>query len=359
MTRRLLVYTAQMGAAGGIESHLEEFCARLAGAGWAITMLCSRWAAPVAVERRLAGAGIELIANRARWSSASPAARGAWTALQLRRLARGRFGVVYVNGQGRNPAAVVQAFRGRARTVHHHHTACDAGDVATWPVQYRTAMHGADALVVCADFVRQRMQRELARDDVDVVYCFSRQLDVPAPEIAAAPLVFGYFGRLIREKGIDWIVRLSRDARLHGIEWRVWGPPTPLVDEIRNSGSVRYCGAFDDEAGLRAVLATLHCYCLFSSVPEGLPIALLEATGAGRPWIATSQGGVPELAADPAWSVLVDLRDYEGVVSACAAMRDRIRSRPQDRTGLVRAYASRFSAGALVDRWERVLTGTP
>lgn len=356
---RLLVFSAQMEPAGGIESHLLEFCRRFAARGWRITLLCSRWSAGDAARRMLADAGVDLRLNESRLTTGSPAAKWAWTLAALARVAGTRFDAVYVNGQGRNAATVLRRYQGRARTVHHHHTGCDDDDVATWPAAYRTAMVGADALVVCAGFVRTRMRAALGRPDVDVAYCFSRRLEVPdAPLAPGAPVVFGYYGRLIPEKGIGLMLRLAAEPRLAGIEWRIWGPQgTYRAPDFAGHANLRYEGAFDDAAGLARALATLHCYCLFSTHPEGLPIALLECMGAGRAWIATPQGGIAELAHDVSSCAVVTLTDYDGVVAACAAMRDRLRA-GNVRTDLQRSrYDSLFGEAVLVATWSGLLLG--
>jgi glycosyltransferase involved in cell wall biosynthesis len=346
-----------MEAAGGIESHVLEFCRRFAGAGWRVTLLCSRWAAGEATQRALHHAGVELRLNGSPRTSGSAAAKWLWTLGALARLSSRRFDAVYVNGQGRNAATLVRHFRGRARTVLHHHTACDAGDVATWPAAYRAALRDADVLVVCADFVRARMRRTLGRPDVEVAYCFSRRLAVPdAPVGPGARLAFGYFGRLIPEKGIDLMLRLARDPRLTGIEWLIWGPEGAYrAADFVGLRNVAYRGAFADAAGLERALAELHCYCLFSTHPEGLPIALLEVMGAGRAWIATGQGGIPELVHDPASCVLVALDDYDAVVETCALMADRLRAGRVDARRQRAVYEARFGAEALAEAWRRLL----
>src|SRR5262249_18003358 len=144
----LLVYSAQMETVGGIESHVLEFCERFAAKGWRVTLMSSRFAANPTAVRRLRDARVELILNASHRASRPPLRKWLWTLVALARLAGRRFDAVYVNGQGRNPATVHARYRGRARTVHHHHTSCDAADVASWPPSYREAMRRSDALVV-------------------------------------------------------------------------------------------------------------------------------------------------------------------------------------------------------------------
>ena len=356
--KRLLVYSAQMESIGGIESHVVELCLQLAGLGHRLTLMSSRFALNADSTRRLERAGVELVVNERRWSSRSPLAKSLWTLCALLWLLPRRFDVVYTNGQGRNPALVHAWFRGRLRLVHHHHTACDSLDVATWPVAYREAMRRADALIVCADYIRARMQQAIGRSDVDVMYCFSRQLPLtvatPPPD---GRIVFGYFGRLIREKGIDWILRLSDDPRLGGITWRIWGAEAAYrASDFAGRSNVRYLGPFCGDDGLRSAIQALHCYCLFSTHPEGVPVSLIEVMGAGKPWIATAQGGIPELVHDAESCVIVSLDDYEGVVDACLAMSARIRTSRVDAARQQAFYRAHFASEALLPQWLQLLT---
>lgn len=357
--QRVLVYSAQLEAVGGIESHVQEFCLRMAAAGQHVTLLSSRSCLDSQTRDRLRRAGVALVLNESQWFSASAARKWVWTVGALARLSLRKFDVVYTNGQGLNSVSVLRWFRGRARLIHHHHTACDEGDVALWPAAYRQAMSRVDALVVCADFIRQRMQKTIGRPDVEVVYCFSRNVSVPVrPRDPGAPVVFGYFGRLIDGKGVRRILQLSRDPRLAGVKWKLWGSEGPYrASDFAPYPNISYMGSFSDEAGLRAALASIDCFVLFSTTPEGLPVSLMEVMGTGKPWIATAQGGIPELAHDPASCVLVDLDNDETVVAACLAMQARIETGALDPAAQQAFYATRFGERVLLSRWLALLQG--
>src|SRR5688572_23927358 len=146
----MLLYTAQMELVGGIESHVLEFCERFSREGWRVTLVCSRFVANPNASSRLAAIGVEMVVNDSPYLT-RPFAKWLWTLAALCCLANRRFDVVYVNGQGRNPATVHRWFRGRVRTVHHHHTACDEDDLAAWPKSYLAAVHSCETVVVCAD----------------------------------------------------------------------------------------------------------------------------------------------------------------------------------------------------------------
>ena len=354
----VLVYSAQMEPLGGIESHVRELCLRLVEAGKRVTLLCSRSRMEPSTRESLSRAGVTLMLNEKPWFSASPARKWLWTLTALARLSRCKFDVVYTNGQGRNPATVVRWFRGRTRVIHHHHMATDADEIAHWTGAYRNSMRNADVLVVTADFIRQRMRAAIGRQDVEVAYCFSRRLPsaarTPEPQ---RPVVFGYFGRLIEGKGIDWIQRLSRDPRLAQVRWKIWGSEAHYrASDFDAFDHIDYEGVFVDEQGLRAALDALDCFVLLSAT-EGLPLSLMEVMGAGKPWIATAAGGIPELAHDPASCVLVSLEDPEQVVNACLVMEARIRAGQIDRVAQQSFYETHLGDRALLARWLALLEG--
>jgi len=354
----VLVYSAQMEPIGGIESHVRELCLRLAEAGKRVTLLCSRSRMEPGTRQMLQRAGVALVLNETQWFSASPSRKWLWTLGALAQLSVRKFDVVYTNGQGRNPATVERWFRGRTRVIHHHHMSIDADEVRHWPPAYRDSMRTADVLVVTADFIRKRMQAALGRQDVEVAYCFSRKLQTTArvPD-AKSPVVFGYFGRLIQGKGINWIQRLSADPRLAGVRWKLWGSEAHYKgSDFAAFGNIDYEGSFTDETGLRAALAALDCFVLLSAT-EGLPLSLMEVMGAGKPWIATAAGGIPELAHDPNSCVLVGLEDYERVVQVCLAMEARIRAGQIDHAAQQAFYETRLGERALLVRWLALLEG--
>jgi len=353
----ILVYSAQMEPLGGIESHVMEFCLRMAGAGNAVTLVSSRYLLDAATDCRLRRSGLRVLANTSAVLMQSPLGKWLWTVWTLGRLWPGKFDVVYTNGQGRNVALVLRWFRGRVRRVHHHHTSCDATDIATWPPAYRRAMRSAEALVVCASYIRPRMAAALGIDHARVIYCFSRAFE-RARRVAVSPTVcFGYFGRLIPEKGVAMIFRLSEDKRLADVQWKVWGSGAQFgPKEFARFPRVRYEGVFSDSAGLERALSAIDCYCLFSSHPEGLPISLMEVMSAGKPWISTPQGGIPEMAHDASLCMLVDLSNYEEIVAACLAMQQRIQGGLLKEDRQLAYYRENFAAQVLVGKWMGVLT---
>jgi glycosyltransferase involved in cell wall biosynthesis len=96
------------------------------------------------------------------------------------------------------------------------------------------------------------------------------------------------------------------------------GPPERVAElerQIRSSGlagSVTLLGLRSD---VRELLASAHLF-VMSSAREGLPIALLEATASGLPFIATDVGGCRELAEAFGNGIIVPPGDAQALAAA-------------------------------------------
>jgi glycosyltransferase involved in cell wall biosynthesis len=82
------------------------------------------------------------------------------------------------------------------------------------------------------------------------------------------------------------------------------------------SDRVVFAGYRDDVAGL---LAGCDVFCL-PSFAEGLPLVVLEAMAQGKPVVATSVGGTPELVRDGETGLLVPPGDVEALQRALALL---------------------------------------
>ena len=72
-------------------------------------------------------------------------------------------------------------------------------------------------------------------------------------------------------------------------------------------------------AGFRPDVLSLHkAFDIFvmSSVTEGLGTSLIDAMACGKPVVATSVGGIPEVVVDGETGFLVAPRDHEGMARA-------------------------------------------
>jgi glycosyltransferase involved in cell wall biosynthesis len=110
-------------------------------------------------------------------------------------------------------------------------------------------------------------------------------------------------------------------------------------------------------AGFRPDVLSLHkAFDIFvmSSVTEGLGTSLLDAMAAGKPIVATSTGGIPEVVEDGVTGILVPPRDDAAMAEAIVSLlKDPELRWRMGNAGLSRAR-ERFSAERMVSETLRV-----
>lgn len=355
-TKHLVVFSTQMTASGGIENHLVRLCEHLSAKGARIEFFCPDYRASGGLDRRLKAACSRMVIYGGGTSKNPGWKRFTWLVLSALRWPCRPGGTLYLNGQGGAPYWVAKLMRCKvSKVVLHHHSAGDQEDAVTWPGSYWRLLGCADAVIACSTTNATAISREVGRS-VEVVYCYSEPIGVLKRDTRDEKLEFGFFGRLIPEKGIDTILRLSNEPLLADIRWNLWGPIEGYSPGFADSFSnVVFHGCFHDRVGLLAAMARLDAFTLFSTHNEGLPLTLLEAMGAGIPWVASDRGGIRDLVVDPASTVL--LRNGFGYSEALAAARrlaDTIKSGAIDPTRLREAYGEKFHPEKLTGDWLRV-----
>lgn len=110
-------------------------------------------------------------------------------------------------------------------------------------------------------------------------------------------------------------------------------------------------------AGFRPDVLSLHkAFDIFvmSSITEGLGTSLLDAMACGKPIVATTAGGIPEVVVDGETGFLVAPRDHEGMARAIVSLlKDEALRRRMGDAGRARARV-RFSAERMVQDTLRV-----
>ncbi|MBW8683658.1 glycosyltransferase family 4 protein [Chitinophaga rhizophila] len=351
--QRILVYSTQLMETGGIESHLLEFCRQMAANGTEIDLVVLNANTTPETEQYY-----KSICRRVLFGKHGRSYKRMLWMLQtgVRLRSSRKYDAVYTNGQGESIWMLSRMLPGYDKWVHHHHTSGDAKDQATWGEKYKRTLQTANTIIACSHRNAGDMKSVLNRQ-IDVVPCFSRNVEVAFTQSPSGKLRFGYYGRLIAEKGVDLICRMSEDADLSDVEFHLWGEgknyPASYFDKYPN---VQYHGTFAGEAGLKSAIAQLDAYLLLSIHPEGLPISLLEAMSAGLPWLATDRGGIPDIACDPlSTRVIPAASTYEEAKSAVKAFAKDIRSGLVTKTTQKDLYANRFSAVALRTAWSNIL----
>ncbi|MGQ9630360.1 MAG: glycosyltransferase family 4 protein [bacterium] len=123
-----------------------------------------------------------------------------------------------------------------------------------------------------------------------------------------------------------------------------------LVRELGLSDSVVFAGFRED---VPRVLRALDVFTR-PSLEEGLGSAIIEAMAAGRPVVATREGGIPELVEDGRTGLLVPPGDVDGLADALIFIL-RNRGAARDMASKAREFAERnFSADSMIRRTEAV-----
>ena len=137
------------------------------------------------------------------------------------------------------------------------------------------------------------------------------------------PVSFMLVARMLSDKGIREFVGAARSVRVLQPQWRFVlvggvdpGNPSSLTEAELEAwhaeGVVEWLGHRTD---IRALLAQSHVVCL-PSYREGLPKSLLEASGIGRPMIASNVPGCREVVRDGITGLLVEPRDSTALADA-------------------------------------------
>ncbi len=349
---KLLVYTTQHMQTGGIESHLQEFCKNMSAVNdveISLVVLNSAMLPETETFYRSVCKKVYLGKHGRSYK------RMLWLLQTGAKLMFNRYSALYTNGQG-NSAGIFARLLRYSNWVHHHHTAGDAADQAGWSDSYIQTLKKANYVIACAKRNAGYMSAFLKRS-IDVISCFSRQVDIDVHVNAGNKLQFGYFGRLIPEKGVDVICQLSQDPELSHIEFNLWGEGSNYsASYFDRFPLVNYRGTYKGAEGLKKAISMLDAFLLLSTHAEGLPISLLEVMSAGVPWLATDKGGIPDIACDPVSTRIIAAgATYQEIKNAVLLMVNDIKSGKISRAKQTALYRNEFSAAALVKQWRNVL----
>jgi glycosyltransferase involved in cell wall biosynthesis len=356
----ILGYAPQMAAYGGMERHVCGLAAVLSQRGHRVTLMTTSNSLARPLRDPLLERGVEfreLARNRgaaARWQKLG------WLLRETLRSRRTRWDVIYTNGQSGLARLPWFAAGSQTRIIHHHHTAADAAEQATWSGSFRRVLRAAPEIVACSRATQEALNVALRRADVRYLP-YLTQSPVEAAAVreqtysATATLHFGFTGRLVAEKGVDFICALSRLPELAHITWHVHGagdayPPSFFVSYPK----IVYHGPYSSGPAQAAILQNLDAVVLFSTHNEGMPLSLIEAMSAGLPWIATDRGGTRELAISERNCLVVSHpATRETLTAAVLEMSDRIRRYRTSRSAQRRVYDQTFAPEVVGEQWCR------
>ncbi|RJR30206.1 MAG: glycosyltransferase family 1 protein [Candidatus Latescibacterota bacterium] len=137
---------------------------------------------------------------------------------------------------------------------------------------------------------------------------------------------FVYLGRLLYEKGLDYLVRAVSKLETGRLvivgEGPVEGDLRALVREL-GTDRVEFAGHRSGDE-LRRLVAESQFVVLPSRWYENLPFAIMEAMACSKPVVASNLGGIPEMVDDGATGMLFPMGDVD-------ALADRLRRMLADR----------------------------
>jgi glycosyltransferase involved in cell wall biosynthesis len=251
-------------------------------------------------------------------------------------------------------------------------------NVDSWKKSYHLALDRALAqatthLVAVSQQVREFYEaRGVGRGRWQVVYNGVDTSAAPRRERGAAFLelglgkddpVVGLVGRLVPAKAPEVFVRALAlaVARVPGLRGLVVGDGplrSELEAEARRLGlgaSVVFAGVRHDVPELLPGLDALA----FSSLREGLSMAMLEAMAAGVPVVATDVGGTPELIVHGVTGLLVPPGRPESLADALVGLLEDEDGRDAIREAARRCVEERFSLGQMTAAHEALYGESP
>jgi glycosyltransferase involved in cell wall biosynthesis len=209
-----------------------------------------------------------------------------------------------------------------------------------------------------SNFLREKMRR---------AGCTSDQLCTlhsPAPAVEAPfrsvprndPPHFLFLGRLVPEKGLDWLLRaVAQTEETVRLDVAGTGSQQDALQDLAVDLGIDDCvtihGWIESER-VPALIRSARAVVFPSVWHEPAGLITLEAAAQGRPVIASRVGGIPEYA-DEAYATLVDVRDVTGLARAI----DRFARAPEraNRMGQNghRAAQTTFSMDRFLNRLDR------
>jgi glycosyltransferase involved in cell wall biosynthesis len=238
-----------------------------------------------------------------------------------RALRQQRFDIVHIHFGGRSVIHLARIATDAKIVRHLHGRILEPKGLE--PVSFK--FKGVDAVVAVSQAVADRVEN---RDTEVICAGVSVPSTVPPRTRTDSRLIIGTAGRLVKLKGIDFLLEATAQLRLEfpSLQVEIAGSGPELkglqkrVLDLGLEKHVRFLGWVDD---LSAAFSTWDVF-VMPSFEEGFPTAALNAMAAGLPVVATTVGGIPELIEDRVSGILVQPRDLDSLV---VALQELLRQR--------------------------------
>jgi glycosyltransferase involved in cell wall biosynthesis len=227
----------------------------------------------------------------------------------------------------------------------------------------RAAYAGADIVTPVTEANTQwELALGIAPEKIRVIRNGLRQPSAPVPLPGTRTVVS--VGRIDPLKDIHLMLRVAKETLRHvpDATFRFFGPVTAgqeaygrscqlLHEQLGLGDAFRFMGRTTDPDGAVRDADVV----LMTSISEGLPMAILEAMGQGRPIVSTSVGGVPDVVRG--CGIVTPPGDVHGLARAVATLlRNPALARDAGRRGYER-LGRRFNEGSCVEEYRDLLHG--
>ncbi len=331
---------------GGIERHIAHLAPALAARGHEVEAAC----APDSTLAARVGVPIIPIRLRSQWDLRALAA-------YLRLFRSRRYDVVHTHF---SPDYVMPALA--ARRVGQRGLVMTRHLALTWSRQKARRYLGLyDHAIGVSEAVRRALvESGMPEAFVTTAHSGCPGLEANAPRalvrqylgIPDGVFAVGFFGRLVEEKGVQYLVEAAR--RLDdGCQVHVFGEGKHRaeLERLALGEPVVFHGRVDDVADN---MAAMDAVAMPSVWAEAFSVAALEAMSLGMPVVASNVGGIPEAIEDGVCGLLVPKEDPKALAEALSRLRDDPEFAQKLGCAARERQRSRFTVERMAERVEAV-----
>lgn len=351
-------------AAGGVQTHVTMLSRVLRAAGAEVTVAASASNWPASALDDLRDVGVRVVlptftATRNQSRLAKAEALMTWP-FRLKR----NFDVLYCHGHGRMHLWMRRFLHKDGICIYHE--LIEAPKPGSMMARVASSM---DMIIAPTETIAERVVDALGLCRICVIPFFSTEYPVVERKFAGPPekreLRVAYFGRLVKHKQPDWLVRewskIANQFPLAPARLDVYGadyPDDPMLESLRGfvreqglENQVALHGAYDHND--LSLLDNTDLVLLPSRV-EGLPLVLLEAVQHGVPFVAMNAGGIASLLEENP-DVMVTPINNADFVAAVHSMAYKLRNGEIDQQRLSRWARGRYGVEVLSIRWRELI----
>ena len=352
---KILIYSPEFAAMGGIERHLIEVASLLLEERYSITLLSTSNSLSRESTRELERKGCQILFFNKAHRESKPIEKIAWLIKTCLKIRKENWDWIYSNGQGSLFWILNLAKTKKTQSIHHHHTSADKDELPTWSWLYKQYLKHVDELLAVSEQTKKNILEAIGNRPIRRMTCLYpwEKPNIKSDNSKGEKTRLFYAGRLIKEKGIETIIHLSQHKDFSDCEWHIWGEG-PHYDEesFRRLSNLYYHGVYHSRKEFQEIANRMDVFALYTTHSEGLPISLLEVTELGIPWIAANRGGCEELALrSPDCQVLPRNFTVQDAITSTRVLVDAFKNGFTDSEDLIKRFAMEYHPERVRQNW--------